>query len=178
MQVLSIAVEALKAHKLRSFLTLLGVIIGVMTVVSVVSVISGLNNYVSEQVFQLNPDVFVVSRFGIITSQEEFLEAIKNELVPELARRMTATPVVPPGARHATLNINSIAGGQAGQMPQSPCVADRCEAIFDRRFLLEEGFDKTKEEVKALLDRVAGDGGRFELEDLMSLDVATGYLTS
>jgi putative ABC transport system permease protein len=81
MQVLSIAVEALRAHKLRSFLTLLGVIIGVMTVVSVVSVISGLNKYVSEQVFQLNPDVFVVSKFGIITSREDFLEAIKRKSI-------------------------------------------------------------------------------------------------
>ena len=52
-------------------------------------------------------------------------------------------------------------------MPQSPYVADRCEAIFDRRFLREEGFEKTKAEVKALLARVAGGGGHFELEDLM-----------
>ena len=102
-----------------------------------------------------------------IDRMSEFLEAIKNELVPELAQRVTATPVVPPGARHATLNINSISGGQAGQMLQSPCVADRCEAIFDRRFLQEEGFDKAKEEVKALLERVARGGGRFELEELM-----------
>ncbi len=102
-----------------------------------------------------------------IDRMSEFLAAIRNELLPELARRVTATPVVPPGARHATLNINSISGGQAGQMPQSPCVADRCEAIFDRRFLQEEGFEKAKEEVKALLDRVAGGGGRFELEELM-----------
>ena len=94
-----------------------------------------------------------------IDRMSEFLEAIKNELVPELAQRVTATPVVPPGARHATLNINSISGGQAGQMLQSPCVADRCEAIFDRRFLQEEGFDKAKEEVKALLERVARGGG-------------------
>jgi putative ABC transport system permease protein len=79
MQVVSIALEALRAHKLRSFLTLLGVIIGVMTVVSVVSVIAGLNNYVSEQVFQLNPDVFVVSQFGIITSREDFLEAVRRK---------------------------------------------------------------------------------------------------
>ena len=63
------AAGALNAHKLRSFLTLLGVIIGVMTVVSVVSIISGLNNYINEKVFQLNPDVYIVTQFGIITSR-------------------------------------------------------------------------------------------------------------
>lgn len=84
METLRIAVTALAAHKLRSFLTLLGVIIGVTTVVTVVSIISGLNQYISEKVFNLSPDVFVLTRFGIITSREEFLEAIKRKRI-ELA---------------------------------------------------------------------------------------------
>ncbi|HUP89633.1 MAG TPA: ABC transporter permease [Longimicrobiales bacterium] len=79
METLRIAATALKTNKLRSFLTLLGVIIGVMTVVAVVSIISGLNNFVSEKLFQLNPDVYVVTQFGIITSRAEFLEAIKRK---------------------------------------------------------------------------------------------------
>ena len=81
METLRIAVEALRRHLMRSFLTLLGVIIGVMTVVAVVSVIAGLNQYVTEQVFQLRPDVFIVTQFGIITSREEFLEAIKRKRI-------------------------------------------------------------------------------------------------
>jgi putative ABC transport system permease protein len=79
LETLRIAATALRAHKMRSFLTLLGVIIGVMTVITVVSIISGLNNYISEKVFQLNPDVYAVTRFGIITSREQFLEAIKRK---------------------------------------------------------------------------------------------------
>ncbi|HEX8152858.1 MAG TPA: ABC transporter permease [Thermoanaerobaculia bacterium] len=79
METFRIAAAALNAHKLRSFLTLLGVIIGVMTVVTVVSIISGLNNYISEKVFSLNPDVYVVTQFGIITSREQFLEAVKRK---------------------------------------------------------------------------------------------------
>ena len=79
METLRIAATALNTHKLRSFLTLLGVIIGVMTVVSVVSIIAGLNNFVAEKLFQLNPDVYVVTQFGIITSRAEFLEAIKRK---------------------------------------------------------------------------------------------------
>jgi putative ABC transport system permease protein len=79
METLRIAATALNAHKLRSFLTLLGVIIGVMTVVTVVSIISGLNNYITEKVFQLNPDVYVMTQFGIITSREQFLEAVKRK---------------------------------------------------------------------------------------------------
>lgn len=97
-ELLRVAGRAIGAHKLRSFLTLLGVIIAVMTVVAVVSVISGLNNYVATKLFTLSPDVYVVTRFGIITSQEEFLEALKRkritredyEAVVKLARASSA----------------------------------------------------------------------------------------
>ena len=79
METLRIAASALRAHKLRSFLTLLGVIIGIMTVVTVVAIISGLNAFITEKVFDLNPDVYAVTRYGIITSREQWLEAIKRK---------------------------------------------------------------------------------------------------
>jgi len=63
---------------LRSFLTLLGIIIGVTTLVGVVSVIAGLNSFVQEKVIQLAPDVYVVEKFGIIRSREDFLDALKR----------------------------------------------------------------------------------------------------
>jgi putative ABC transport system permease protein len=79
METFRIAAAALRAHKLRSFLTLLGVIIGVMTVVTVVAIISGLNAFISDKVFDLSPDVYAVSQFGIITSREQWLEAVKRK---------------------------------------------------------------------------------------------------
>jgi putative ABC transport system permease protein len=72
------AVQALRANRLRSFLTLLGIIIGVATLVGVVSVISGLNGWVQEKVITLSPDVYVVTKFGVIRSRDEFLDALKR----------------------------------------------------------------------------------------------------
>jgi succinyl-diaminopimelate desuccinylase len=97
------------------------------------------------------------------------LERIRADLQPRLAARTTAMPVIPPGARHATLNINGINGGQPVDGIQTPCVADRCRTVFDRRFLLEEGFDATKAEIISLLDDVARDVPDFhyEIRDLM-----------
>lgn len=97
------------------------------------------------------------------------VERMRTELQPVLASRTTAVPVVPEGARHATLNVNAILGGQAGREPQTPCVADRAEAIFDRRFLFEEGFDAARTEIVELLARAERqDPARhYELEDLL-----------
>jgi putative ABC transport system permease protein len=44
----------------------------------VVGIITGLNNYVQEKVFILAPDMYIVTRFGIIRSREEFLQAVKR----------------------------------------------------------------------------------------------------
>src|ERR1019366_123222 len=80
-ELLRVAWKAVTAHKLRSFLPLLGDIIGVMTVVAVVAVITGLNNYVATKIFTLSPDVYVGTRGGIVTSREGFLEALKRKPV-------------------------------------------------------------------------------------------------
>jgi succinyl-diaminopimelate desuccinylase len=97
------------------------------------------------------------------------LDRMRRDLRPTLATRATAMPVVPPGARHATLNINGISGGQPVDGIQTPCVADLCRAIFDRRFLLEEGFDTARDEIVDLLARTANDvpGFEYHLRDLM-----------
>src|ERR1700694_4332459 len=80
-ELVRVAWRAITAHKLRSFLTLLGVIIAVMTIVAVVAIISGLNNYVATKIFSPSPDVYVVTRFGIITSREQFLAALKRKRI-------------------------------------------------------------------------------------------------
>jgi succinyl-diaminopimelate desuccinylase len=97
------------------------------------------------------------------------LDRIRDDLQPRLAARTTAVPVIPAGARHATLNINGISGGQPVDGIQTPCVADRCRAVFDRRFLLEEGFDATRAEIVELLNAVARDvpDFQYEIRDLM-----------
>ena len=97
------------------------------------------------------------------------LESIRTELQPELAKRLTEVPVVPELSRRATLNVNTVSGGQVGEDVQSPCVADRAHAIFDRRFLLEEGFEAAKAEIQRLLESVAArvPGLRYDLTDRM-----------
>ena len=75
-----IATANLWAHKLRSVLTLLGVVIGVTSVIAVVSLVNGLNRYVAEKVFNLGADVFLVNRApAIITSIDQWEESQKRK---------------------------------------------------------------------------------------------------
>ena len=68
------------AHKLRSVLTLIGVVIGVAAVIAVVSLINGANQYVATKVFNLGADVFgVAHQPSIITNVDDFLEFQKRK---------------------------------------------------------------------------------------------------
>jgi putative ABC transport system permease protein len=80
-ETMRLALDALRAHKLRSFLTLLGVILAVTTLVSVMSVIAGLNLYIADRVANLGANVFIIDRFGIITSRDEWIKAQKRPLI-------------------------------------------------------------------------------------------------
>jgi putative ABC transport system permease protein len=80
-ETLKLALSALRAHKLRSFLTLLGVILAVTTLVAVMSVIAGLNMYVADRIANLGANVFLVHRFGIITSQDQWIKAQKRPYI-------------------------------------------------------------------------------------------------
>ncbi len=97
------------------------------------------------------------------------LAEIEDVLYPLLATRTTAMPVVPPGARQSTLNINAIHGGEP-EPPEgytglpAPLVADRCRITLDRRFLIEEDLAQVKSELTALMERVKQRRPSFQYE--------------
>jgi len=75
-----IALQSLWANKLRSFLTMLGVVIAVAAVIAVVTFTSGLDRYVAERVFRLGTDVFIVSKISpVITNVDQMIEGEKRK---------------------------------------------------------------------------------------------------
>ena len=74
-----IALSALWANRLRSGLTLLGVIIGVTSVMTIISALEGMMGAIEEDLAVLGPTTFIVQRFGMTTSEAEFLEMLKRK---------------------------------------------------------------------------------------------------
>jgi putative ABC transport system permease protein len=75
-----IALQSLWANKLRSMLTLLGVVIGVAAVIAVVTFVNGINGYVAEKVFNLGADVFIISKMpAVITNIDQLTEGQKRK---------------------------------------------------------------------------------------------------
>jgi len=65
-ETVQMAFDSLKSHKLRSFLTLLGIMIGVMTVIGMVSIIQGLNRAILAELESAGSDLIIISKYDPI----------------------------------------------------------------------------------------------------------------
>jgi len=70
-----IALEALYSHKLRSFLTLLGVVVATTTLIVVMAVVNGMNLYIAEHVANLGTNTFVLHQFQWAQGFDSYLKA-------------------------------------------------------------------------------------------------------
>jgi putative ABC transport system permease protein len=70
-----VAMEALRSHKLRSFLTLLGVVIATTTLIVVMSIVNGMNVYIAEHIANLGTNTFVLHQFKWAQGFDSFLQA-------------------------------------------------------------------------------------------------------
>jgi putative ABC transport system permease protein len=80
LEALRISLQSLWANKLRSVLTLLGVVIGVAAVIAVVTFVNGINGYVAEKIFNLGADVFIMFKVSpAVTNVDHYLEGQKRK---------------------------------------------------------------------------------------------------
>jgi len=79
-EAMRIALQSLWANKLRSVLTLLGVVIGVSSVIAVVTFVNGINGYVAQKVFNLGADVFIFGKSkNVITNVDDYLAGLNRK---------------------------------------------------------------------------------------------------
>src|ERR1700689_4249516 len=77
-----LALQSLWGNKLRSILTLIGVVMGVASVIMVITLVNGANTYVSTKLLSHGADVFEVRQMpGVIFSAEEYFKFNKRKIL-------------------------------------------------------------------------------------------------
>ena len=104
-EIFAMAFDSLKTHKLRSFLTLLGIMIGVMTVIGMVSIIQGLNKSFLSELEAAGSDLIIIQKYEAVQMGEMSEEMRKRkDLTWEDAKAIEqGAPLV----KAVTANINS-----------------------------------------------------------------------
>ncbi len=93
---IAISFQTFRSHRLRSFLTTLGIIIGVTTVIAILSLIEGLNRSVAEQVQSIGSDLIFLQKFTWVSTGHRDLEKLANrpDLTPDDAEAISKLPSV------------------------------------------------------------------------------------
>lgn len=93
---IALAFQTFRTHRMRSFLTTLGIIIGVTTVIAILSLIEGLNRSVAEQVRSIGSDLIFLQKFTWVSTGHRDLEKLADrpDLIPDDAEAITKLPSV------------------------------------------------------------------------------------
>jgi len=114
--ILRLALDSLLKNKLRSFLTVLGVVIGVATVIGMSSIISGLNTHISNQIEELGSNLIFVQRVPAFVPgrmppevwSRKDLTLDDAKAIEDLPRVQSVAPIVRHMSFDMTLNSYSV----------------------------------------------------------------------
>src|ERR1700732_3814604 len=77
-----LALDAIRAHKLRASLTVLGLTMGVATLITVMTLVQGANTYVEQKIANLGTAVFRIARTPFAVADFTVIaKAIKNKRI-------------------------------------------------------------------------------------------------
>ncbi|HET6207565.1 MAG TPA: ABC transporter permease [Terracidiphilus sp.] len=155
------ALDTLRANKLRSGLTILGIVIGVTTVITISSVISGLNNRVNDWVSSLGSNVFWVFHMPVIGVRPTTEMLARRKLnLDEVIRLRTLPHVVAAdgGYQHVgmfrvgAVSVKYNGKKMAGTLLQgsTPDVAKVTDLVFLQGRLFNDAEDQTGAHVVVL----------------------------
>ncbi len=86
-EIFRMAVDSLRSHKLRSFLTILGIVIGVMTVIGMVSIIQGLNKSFLSELQSVGSDMIHIQKYDAVQmGRRSEEERVRKDLTLEDAQ--------------------------------------------------------------------------------------------
>lgn len=114
LDLLQLSSSSLLKHKLRSGLTLLGIVIGILSVSAITSVVRGIDRYMANLLGSIGSQGFVITRIGVPAGEEEYLKALRRRVIPVSFAEAIKDEC--PSVTHAAPFVRSIADVKSGRL--------------------------------------------------------------
>ena len=110
----AIALDALRSNRLRSVLTLAGIIVGVSSVIAVISLVQGLDRYVSSSLQSAGSNVFSIDKIGVELDFTKLADKQKRpDLTPDDAKEVRRGPHVAAAVAERTAFVSVRRGSRS-----------------------------------------------------------------
>jgi putative ABC transport system permease protein len=146
---ISLSFQTFKTHKMRSFLTTLGIVIGVMTVIAILSLIEGLNRSVAEQIQSLGSDLIYLQKFSwISTGGPRDLDKLaeRPDLTPEDAEKISQLPSVEHAIPEISRRLTKLKY-RDNEVSNVTIVGSEEQYAWINNYLVESGRDLSRDDV-------------------------------
>jgi putative ABC transport system permease protein len=131
------AFSALLRHKLRSVLTLLGIVIGIISVSAITSVVRGIDRYMADLLGSIGSQGFVITKIGLASSEEDYIKSLRRKDIPASAAE--ALKAGCPSITHAAPFVRSMAEVRAGRLSAEDATIEGTNS--DAQYISDIGLD-------------------------------------
>lgn len=149
-EIIKIALNAIRANKLRSVLTLLGIVVGVFSIIGVMTSVRVLQNSIESGLSNLGSNTFQIQKFPTMASRREWLKARQRKDITydqglKLKERMTLAQYV---ALESWDGGNVVQFGAAKTNPNVSVAGEEPEGLPTNNWIIQDGRAFTDDDVK------------------------------
>ena len=149
-EVLIMALASIRANKLRSVLTLLGIVVGVFSIIAVMTALEVLQNSIESGLSQLGANTFQIQKMPILSGREKWLKALKRKDITllqaqRLKERMTLAGLF---SVEAWGGVQTVQSGSIKTNPNVGVAGEEPIGVTANNWIIKEGRSLSENDVQ------------------------------
>jgi len=144
------ALAAIRANKLRSILTLLGIVVGVFSIIAVMTALQVLQNSIESGLSQLGAHTFQIQKMPVMSGREKWLKALKRKDITQMQAQRLKERMILAGlfSVEAWGDVQTVQSGSIKTNPNVGVVGEEPIGVATNNWIVKEGRSLSENDVQ------------------------------
>jgi putative ABC transport system permease protein len=149
-EVLIMALAAIRANKLRSILTLLGIVVGVFSIIAVMTALQVLQNSIESGLSQLGAHTFQIQKMPVMSGREKWLKALKRKDITQMQAQRLKERMILAGlfSIEAWGDVQTVQSGSIKTNPNVGVAGEEPIGVAANNWIVKEGRSLSENDVQ------------------------------